>query len=177
MKPEWASSREDPNTIYMSEDESEIVALYVQWLYYGSIKIDISKPDAANGEARVARGRTIYLELTKAYIFGEKIMDISFKNAVIGRFIKVHSSFSVIPGSNIVTNIYGATAAGSPLRRLITDMIACADPANQDGWATYIQLCPRETVNDAILAMATLRPVLNKRLSWLSVDKYLEKGE
>jgi hypothetical protein len=162
MKPEWASSREDPYIIDLSDDNPDNVPIYVQWLYRGKLQIDIFESTAAGLGACSARGRAIFSKLTKAFLFGEKIMDIPFQNSIIMICVAAHRTLNTIPSPDVVTSIYGGTAAGSRLRRLLADMIAFADPADQRVWKKCIQSCPCEAVDDVILAMTSLRPFTNK---------------
>jgi hypothetical protein len=62
--------------------------------------------------------------LVKAYVFWEKFMDSKFKNAIVSKFVDLYEINSECPGPAIANLIYAGTPTGSPLRRLVVDVVA-----------------------------------------------------
>lgn len=58
----------------LPDDEPPIFAIYVHWLYYGTLVVSTDKKD--NTEH-------MYLNICKAYTFGDKILDTRFQNTAI----------------------------------------------------------------------------------------------
>jgi len=173
MKPEWASLREDPNTIDLSGDSTDVVLLYVRWLYSEEVQVEISKLDLDH-EARCSAAEKAYIALSSAYVFGEKILDTKFKNAVLLKIHKTNEVFEWSPGPIPAAIVYEGTTEGSPLRRLFADMIVC-DASDDPSWAAYFKDYPRELLVDALTAMSAVRYRVDYR-GHLKRN-YLEKEE
>jgi hypothetical protein len=102
-------------------------------------------------------------------VLGEELMDVKFKNEVLGRMlqaIKQKTSFEVT-GANI---IYEGTAKGSAARGLVSDL--CAEVAAKTGFETEAgrsmeELNPQMLV-DSLMAV---KPRLNhKKRKWSEID-------
>ncbi|KAH7085459.1 hypothetical protein BKA63DRAFT_18377 [Paraphoma chrysanthemicola] len=79
MKTEWKNLRSDPDSIDLSEDSKEVASLYVQWLYSGFISVPPLNKDPQHGLNK-RKYNKICMLLATSFVFGEKIMDIRFKN-------------------------------------------------------------------------------------------------
>ena len=120
VKKEWNETRY--RIIPLPDDKQNVVSLYVNWIYAGRILSRTS--DLTNGH-----GSDEMDLLVDTFVFGEKIQDGHFKDAVIDAAIK--STFSVdkdgiawFPGVTAVNRAYEGTPSGSPLRRLMVDFWA-----------------------------------------------------
>ena len=164
MKPEWANSREHPETIDLSEDDSRTVCDYIQWLYSDHVPIDPHKTGEDSREDCAKKAEKIFVLLAEAYVFGEKIMDFKYKNAIVRIIAKAKESYVWNMGPESVTIIYNGTSAGCPLRRLIADSIAHQahdDSMGGVGWMQYIEGYPREALVDSMKTMAKIRPKIS----------------
>ena len=114
-KDVWKGDK-DP-TIPLKEDSPDIVSLYVHWIYTNRI---LSRDSASEGSCD-----EIGL-LVDAFVFGEKLQDGRFKDAIIDAIIKSTnpsngSGCTWYPGLTEIKHAYEGTPSGSPLRRLIVD--------------------------------------------------------
>jgi hypothetical protein len=113
MKPEWRTDPQKP--IDLSDDEPERFEVYCQWLYGRKI---------AEKEAVSATE----FHLAKLYVFGEKIMDETFQNAVLTTFMDICHAEQLYPGNDVVRMIYKGTSGPElPARRLLVDIWTYGD--------------------------------------------------
>lgn len=124
MENEWVQGVSV--TITLPEDEPETFAVYQTWLYEGCIQaVGVADADRADDE---------YQLLVKAYMLGDKMMDTTFKDALVDSIIDkliVSGRFDL----NLIDLIYGNTPATSPLRRLLRDIYGWA---GQRSWLDSI---------------------------------------
>jgi hypothetical protein len=162
MKPEWAEQREDPYTLDLSEDSLDDVTLYVQWLYSNKINIKMTEGTMTSGE-HYKESQLNYTVLVRAYIFGEKVLDLAYSNAVLGNLIEVEIEYDCTPGPDVMCALYDATSDGCPARRLLARFVAYYAYFNtktereSDRWDVQIAAYPRDLLVDIIKAMAELR--------------------
>ncbi|GLI78896.1 hypothetical protein PoHVEF18_007218 [Penicillium ochrochloron] len=117
MGPQWKESKE--RKITMPDDDAEVMKIYVYWLYCGALLMyPPTSQDSAERED---------LSYVKAWILGDKLLDLDFQNAVIdGIFERYHTEprdgkrWNVWPGA--VDYAFDKTYKGAPLRRLFVDM-------------------------------------------------------
>ncbi|RDW92786.1 BTB/POZ domain-containing protein [Aspergillus mulundensis] len=108
-------------TVKLPEDNPEIFAIYAHyahWLYSDNLAIvDNTSRESSLGD---------FFELTDCYVFGNKVLCPGFQNAVIDAYVMnwYNSSCRLLfrPGEEIVKRIYGNTAPGSALRRIVIDL-------------------------------------------------------
>lgn len=85
-KPEWQDLRADPNTLVLAEANVEEFRSYVHWLYFRTLPCEKSP----------TRGPVLddidFPTLARAYVLGEELMDVEFKNMVIDSIIAVIES-------------------------------------------------------------------------------------
>jgi len=84
MKPAWAELRPDPKTIDMSHCDTKLFSKYIHWLYFKTIPMERVK--SPNDEC--------FQSLAGAYILGEELMDVNFKNAITDTFL-AHVSIAI----------------------------------------------------------------------------------
>tara|TARA_R110002003_G_scaffold115_3_gene9956 strand:- start:398 stop:1006 length:609 start_codon:yes stop_codon:yes gene_type:complete len=173
MKPEWMEQRSDPHTIDLSEHCKDTVTHYVQWLYTGSIPISLLQGQALEETDIVEIETNVYMALARAYVFGESVMDIDFKNAVLLKVLEVERIAETVPGRSVVEIVCAGTIPGSPMWRLL--VVLMADNVSSDPrWENSFDGLPHEILVDVIKAMASLIPTKSERL--LSINDYLEKA-
>ncbi|KAF2025533.1 hypothetical protein EK21DRAFT_76196, partial [Setomelanomma holmii] len=165
MKPEWMEQRSDPYTIDLTDDVPETATLYVQWLYTGTLTIEVPN--------RGVDGVIDYKACRNAYAFGEKILDIAFKNVVLCIFMEVREETRKMPDAAVIDLIYACTPEGSSLRRFLSNLVA-ASLSKDPTWITYIDQLPREALVDTCKAIAVARSGIARIKISLSNDKYLE---
>jgi hypothetical protein len=171
MKPEWAELREDPHTIVLPDESLDIVKLYVQWLYSGSLGIPVAPTEKRPTYSEVAEA--ILIVLAEAYVFGEKRLDVSFKNAVLEIFAQVSTNYHWIPGPEALAVIIAGTCPSSPLRRFALDQLA-HHASDRTEWDNEVSQYSHE------VAIEVLRAIVKKRqpskVRWeVSLKDYLEK--
>lgn len=118
FKKDWAESR--TGSMPLADDDAEIFELYQQWLYRN--KVFSRSPPEQTGQSN-----TEYDTLIRAYIFGEKVQDGHFGDAIIDALIVSVNTPAVdgelwFPTDATVTKAYEGTPTGSPLRRLMVDL-------------------------------------------------------
>jgi hypothetical protein len=67
----------------------------------------------------------MFVELARAYVLGEKPIDVKFKNAIIDTFVAVGTAMGYNPIGERVDILYEGTPEGSPARKLVVD--ACGN--------------------------------------------------
>ncbi|GFF94256.1 hypothetical protein IFM47457_09823 [Aspergillus lentulus] len=135
MASDWKESQQ--RTIHLPDDESEIFALYVHWLYYGTLPVFCDEPGLP--------GNSEYLNLVKTYVLGDKILDCKFQDAAIDAIVekclsKVQDGASWSPVGEVIRYAFDNTSESAPIRELLVDMYAIygkrvwlqdwAEPAN-----------------------------------------------
>ncbi len=161
MKPEWVDSRDDPRTIDLSDEDEKIASDYIEWLYSGFLPIKPSKYTTDTQETMAEFVEKIYVQLAEAYVFGEKIVDIGYKNVVVETVLTVNGLNKFNMGPKSVKIIYNGTSSGSPLRRFIAECMAYQahdDSKEGTGWMDFIDGYPREALKDAMKIMIVVRP-------------------
>lgn len=118
FQKEWKEGQE--RTIPLPDDDPGVFDLYVQWIYRGQI---FSRMPRA--EFRLL-DREMEL-LIDAYIFGEKIQDSNYQDAVLDSLLaytntRDEKGVRWFPTGALVRKAYQKTPASSPLRRLLVDM-------------------------------------------------------
>lgn len=126
MAGPWKEAQD--RTVSLPDDDPEIFALYVHWLYYGTLPVCCDEPGLP--------GNAEYLALVKAYILGDKILDYSFQNAAIEAMVeKSHSTAQDgkrwYPVGEVIEFAYDHTNPSDLLRELLVDMYASY---GKSGW-------------------------------------------
>ncbi|KAI4712710.1 hypothetical protein J4E89_002979 [Alternaria sp. Ai002NY15] len=175
VKPEWTHQEE--RVINLPEDLADTVINYVKWLYCDKLAISqILPPDALTPEKKAEEKDKIYVLLAQAYVFGEKMMDLKYKNVVMKVIYGLVGVFRKSMGSESVRILYDGTPSGSPLRRFIAENIAHKawdDSEKGAGWMRFFEECPKEALTDGMRAMVKVRPIKADSLS--GVYSYLEE--
>ncbi|KAH8730391.1 hypothetical protein GQ44DRAFT_644387 [Phaeosphaeriaceae sp. PMI808] len=180
MKPEWTNLREQQDIIDLPEDSVETVSDYIRWLYSDNIPVKLHEAGEASEGTRKERAEEaerVYIQLAEAYVFGEKIVDVKYKNTVLKTVLVAKRSYNWNLGPGSVNIIYKGTSSNSPLRRLFAESVAYQardDSEEGYGWMEYFDGYSREALVDAIKATIRLRPK-PKPLTYPCDDSYLEK--
>lgn len=123
----WKEGRD--KRVLLPEDTPEIAELYLKFLYTGKIMVGWTQKLA---QPKSHENLPEYFTLAHLYVFGEKIGDTVFKNAVMDTFVRRmtepvavvvvgSSSRTWSPTTRVVDILYCGTMPGSPARRLMVD--------------------------------------------------------
>lgn len=109
LSKSWLERKE--GRIDLPEDDPEIVQLYLQFLYSSRLAIQWTEDTAG---IQPHENLPEYYTLAHLYVFGEKVRDIAFKNAVMDCFIwrmntKVNDGVKWSPVGEVVDIIYKGT--------------------------------------------------------------------
>jgi hypothetical protein len=150
MKPYWAKMRPDPKTIDMSHCNTELFSKYINWLYLKTIPME--NVNSSNNKD--------FQSLAGAYVLGEELMDVNFKNAITDTIL-AHMLIE-IPSPEMVKTIYDGTSEGSLGRRLMSDIYAYAAYADEkDVWHTAFERCSVDFLVDILKTMTKTRDRLS----------------
>jgi len=161
VKPRWSPSRPDSDTIELKDMDLDTFKLYIHWLYFGAIKLPEENVDG------------VYTALTKAYVLGEELMDVKFKNDALDTIIDVLWKIDDWPFGDPVTIIYNGTTEKSPARRLMVDICACYLSIHSNSTQEF-KNCPKDFLLDAMTALA------EGKCNWKQLGSkslYHEEGE
>jgi len=112
LKGEWKEAQ--TGIISLPDDDWDIVEMYQQWLYTGCLT-PIEDADSTSQTA------SDYTMLVKAYIFGEKFWDPTYKDCVIDAVISLLLTTRLFDPT-ISELVYTSTPPNSPLRKLWQDI-------------------------------------------------------
>jgi hypothetical protein len=176
MKPEWTDMQAGLNVIDLSDDPVDVVSDYIKWLYYDTIPNKQYEAVVNTREERAEEAEKVFVALSESYVFGEKIIDVRYKNAVLQTISTVQKSFDWSMGPESVKIVYEGTHPKSPLRRLIADRVAYSaydDSSVGTGWMQLFDTYPREALVDALKITVKVRA----RDLWSkpNVESYLEE--
>lgn len=178
-KPEWADLRENPDIIDLTDDTVRPVSDYIRWLYSSIMPFELYKAeDKDSREKKAEEAEKVFILLAEAYVFGEKIDDAKYKNAVMKTVLAAKESSEWNMGPESVNIVYKGTPSGSPLRRLISESIAHLAYDDSDkgvGWITFFDAYSKEALMDAIKAMARIRRTVGYSSDMNLLKSYLEK--
>jgi hypothetical protein len=176
MKPEWTDTQAGPNVIDLSDDPVDAVSDYIKWWYYDTIPNKQYEAVADTREEKAEEAEKVFVALAKSYVFGEKIIDVRYKNAVLQTLFTAQKSFHWSMGPESVKIVYEGTLPKSPLRRLIADTVAYSaydDSSAGTGWMQFFDMYPREALVDALKTTVKVHP--KDPASRPDVGSYLEE--
>jgi hypothetical protein len=140
MSHAWKEARE--RIVILDEDEPETFKIYLHWLYRGTIPIRFGNP-VEDEKLYHSTSKTLkyihdvyaeqYLEITRAYILGDKLGDGDFCDALIDVMSDACAKATLddeasgelcFPDRKIVNCIYHNTTESSKMRVLMVDVYA-----------------------------------------------------
>jgi hypothetical protein len=110
LRGDWAEA--SSRIIPLPEDEPAVFSVYQHWLYNGLIHT------SRQGTNTSAESDEEYELLLEAYILGEKILDIAFKNSVMGALVEKVGQVEGKFNKRLTSLVFDNTPSASPLRRL-----------------------------------------------------------
>ena len=152
MSGEWKESNE--RSIRLENDKPEVFQIYMHWLYHCHLPVRIDDPGLA--------GNAEYVQLANAYILGDILQDVDFKDAVIDAMIDKSSSNALdghhwFPVGPVIREIYDNTLESSKARRLLVDLYTHhGDGAWLYNWAAQEDL-PKGFLLDLAIALLDKR--------------------
>ncbi|KAF1956607.1 hypothetical protein CC80DRAFT_388505, partial [Byssothecium circinans] len=150
LKPSRTSPYPEPDTVELPTDTVETVELYTNWLYFKNIP-------ASRKAHWFLRNHKVseFTALVQAFVFGEKVMDSQFKEAVLFNIEKIVTrDNSKFPSAEDMAVLYKGTPEGSPARHLMATF--CANRAGADASLDFASY-PHEFLVDALGATLRIR--------------------
>jgi hypothetical protein len=128
MNGSWAES--ESRVVKLPEDDPKVFAIYVSLIYTGQLTTMLkSKEELATLDTATFRAivQAEYATLLQMYILGDKLQDLQAKNATVAAVLELIDMKSAenrwfVPMVELVNMSYERTPAGSPIRRLMTDL-------------------------------------------------------
>jgi hypothetical protein len=166
VKRELVSAEADSDTIDLSEFDIDNVNLYTQWLYTKTLSAE-DYEDEDNYS---------YLSLSKAYVLGEALSDITYKNAVLACINGVVKKFEDegYPNAECVNTIYEGTYPGSPARRFMRDVYAKCTVASDSGSLRQYYHLRQEALRDILEELFRYRGHLEEEMLECDIEDYME---
>lgn len=136
MKSYWGTSI--TGSLTLKEEDPEVFEIYLHWLYCETLPVQNDNPGS--------EGNTEYAQLAKAYVLGEMLQDVNFKDAVLDAILiksrsKVSDGQTWFPIGAPIRYIYEGSPESSAARRLLVDLYAYHGKAewlthweNKDDW-------------------------------------------
>lgn len=113
-------------------------------------------------EEKAKQAERVYSVLANAFVFAEKIIDGTYQDAVMKRFLETYSTSGFTTGPECATIIYEGTLPGCSARRFLVDCVAYVahdDSHAPVGWMTMIGNYPHEMLAEALKLMTKIRCV------------------
>ncbi|PNP41617.1 hypothetical protein TGAMA5MH_06546 [Trichoderma gamsii] len=153
MKAYWTTSAS--GSVNLKEEDPEVFEIYLHWLYFEKFPVQNDSPGL--------EGNTEYVQLAKAYVLGEMLQDVNFRDAVLDAILvksrsKASDGQNWFPVGPAIRYIYEGTPESSAARRLLVDLYTYhgyADWLTQ--WANKDDL-PKQFLLDLAIATLAKRP-------------------
>ncbi|CAN9470207.1 unnamed protein product [Alternaria alternata] len=161
MKPEWTDTQAGPNVIDLSDDPVDVVSDYIKWLYCDTIPNKQYEAVANTREEKAEEAEKVFIALAKSYVFGEKIVDVRYKNAVLQTIATAIKAFDWNMGPESVKIVYEGTPPKSSLRRLIAENVAYKahdDSEEGVGWIQSFKKYHEDAKADMLEIIVKVRP-------------------
>ncbi|USW55610.1 Putative BTB/POZ domain-containing protein [Septoria linicola] len=121
LKQQWREGQ--TREIELPEDEPDIVAAYIEWLYSGKIEPLSCKPPTPVSHGAM---RGTHVTLAKIYVLAEKLGDDDACNVTIDSWVSLlcnrrgeNGGLVPVPDWDAIKTIYEGTPVGSPARRFL----------------------------------------------------------
>ncbi|KAK5164052.1 uncharacterized protein LTR77_010143 [Saxophila tyrrhenica] len=109
--------------IRVPEAEPSVFQFYLAWLY--TDRIDLDQNFAIKGQYDAVELSQTYLSLLNAYIFGDIIQDVAFRNALIDKMLVLSKQTDKWPHPREAAKLCQSVSIGSKMVRLLADGYAC----------------------------------------------------
>jgi hypothetical protein len=122
------------------------------------------RPDKRNSDSATVMdsAQETFVALAEAYVFGEKVIDTTYKNTILDTFITIQIKTSWSPEPDCANIIFAGTLPGHPARRLLADFVAhnAWDDSHLSpvGWMSSIDDYPQQLLADAMKTILSIRP-------------------
>ncbi|KAF2000438.1 hypothetical protein P154DRAFT_435014, partial [Amniculicola lignicola CBS 123094] len=165
LKKEWEDMRKDSKTIALQHDDPDAFRMYAHWLYCRKFPLADDRDEA-------------YVQLAKAYVLGESLLDAKFKNTILDSIITATTTFDYFPVGQPITIIYEGTPVESPARRLMVDFYVYAMHSGGTSWTRHLGAYPKEFLVDTLtkIPIVRLAPASSGSRPWTkSFENYHEE--
>lgn len=142
MKPEWNPAKDEIRVVDLTDDEPGIFEVYLHWLYFNKLPpVLMERPKSDGTTVQEFRG------LAMCYVLGEKIVNKSFKDAILDALINAlddrTSKNKRVPGESTIDIVYEGTLPTSRGRKLLVNLWAHRIGSE---WSTYLDDFPHDFV-------------------------------
>ena len=161
-------------SIRLDDVDASIFSIYVSWLYRTQLPVRIDAPGP--------EGNAEYLALARAYVLGDRLLDLAFCDACIDAMIVKSQTKSTdgscwSPVGPVIACIYNNTTPKSKARKLLVDLYAHNGQRDWlEKWADKDTDLPSEFLFDLAVALFDVRQRIAKQL-FTDPCKYHEHGE
>lgn len=157
-KWEWLGNGPGIPTIDLTDVRADVVAAYLDWLCNNKQE----RPKFTKMATVDCKASTEGIALALLYVFGERIMDVKFKNAIMSRLTnrlseKKRNGRYKFPTSKAATIIWEGTLKKSPAHEFV---VKCCSDLND---------CPKELADEAFFR--------GTERAWLWYDVFFEGEE
>lgn len=164
LKKEWIEGQ--AREIKLPEEEPEIVAYYIESVYFGKLPTDIYTTTSPGLEKELG-----YKLLAEMYVLAERMLDSRCRNRLLQevlrlRDLKCKTGDRWNPTHVPINIIYQGTAPGSPARRLLLDIHA--KQAREDWY-------PEDVHVDPVFLMDLLRKFLLNVKNFTRVEEFRQQ--
>lgn len=158
--------------IELPETPPNIVATYVHFVYKEELPKWCTGAGEVESEAEIEKE---YMHLMQLYVFGEKLQDNGFCNAIVDRLLSILDDvegrwrYRYVPDEYAVKSLYDGTAEDSSARKLVVRMIlTCTYTAEQ---LEDYKICP-DFMADLAIALMESHPGCTERKTYKEAHKY-----
>lgn len=155
MKTEWASRRDEPNTIDLSDDDPEVVETYIHWLSFQYLPL--SPPPVTwlldDQAVVVPLIEAYYMKLLDTYIFGVKYLDNEYQKCLMHKLMTFMYSSSESISPKALQYLYQNTGPNDAMRKIVIRDVA-QNVHDIPEWREEIEQYPSEVVVDLVLELS-----------------------
>ena len=122
LKKEWIEGQ--AREIKLPEEEPEIMAHYIEYVYFGKLRTDIYTTTSPGKDKKLG-----FQLLAQLYILAERMLNSECRNRILQEFLRL-TNLKNAKGKNwsphnvSIDIIYQGTTSNSPARRLLVDIHA-----------------------------------------------------
>lgn len=124
LNPESDWKEADENVFRLPEESPEAFQVFLTFLDTGVIHLDHFREPDEDGSKRGKLSEDYeWNYIAEAWLFGDRILSVSFKDAIVDKVISLVSEHGKVPTS-LHRDIYKGSAFGSGMRKLLVDIAA-----------------------------------------------------
>ena len=161
LKKEWTEGQ--AREIKLPEEDPEIVAYYIESVYFGKLPTDIYTTTSPGADKELG-----YQLLAQLYVLAERVLNSECRNRIIQEFLRLRNLMSATgdkwnPTGVPINIICQGTTSNSPARRLLVDIHASV--AREDWYIEDVHVNP-------VFLMDLLRKLLDNVENFTKVKSF-----